>query len=131
MSPRSKGAVMVSSTGFVPQQPVSSPGPATFNEVLLTELRALRPSVFNDEEAASFSEDPAMRAANLRALYRKIGTLETGAQQGAPMDPQGLSALCLSGGGIRSATFNFGVIQGLARLGLLGKFDYLSSVSGG
>ncbi|HET6975545.1 MAG TPA: patatin-like phospholipase family protein [Pyrinomonadaceae bacterium] len=41
------------------------------------------------------------------------------------------SALCLSGGGIRSATFNLGVIQGLARHGLLDKFDYLSTVSGG
>src|SRR5882757_5024924 len=34
-------------------------------------------------------------------------------------------------GGIRSATFNLGVIQTLARVGLLGKFDYISSVSGG
>lgn len=41
------------------------------------------------------------------------------------------SALCLSGGGIRSATFNLGILQGLARHGLLGKFDYLSTVSGG
>jgi Patatin-like phospholipase len=41
------------------------------------------------------------------------------------------SALCLSGGGIRSATFNLGVLQGLARHGLLEKFDYLSTVSGG
>ncbi|HVS80736.1 MAG TPA: patatin-like phospholipase family protein [Pyrinomonadaceae bacterium] len=41
------------------------------------------------------------------------------------------SALCLSGGGVRSATFNLGVLQGLARCGLLGKFDYLSTVSGG
>src|SRR5690606_22582850 len=40
-------------------------------------------------------------------------------------------ALCLSGGGIRSATFNLGVLQGLARAGILEKFDYLSSVSGG
>jgi len=39
--------------------------------------------------------------------------------------------LCLSGGGIRSATFNLGVLQSLARTQLLGKFDYLSSVSGG
>src|SRR5215471_2830296 len=122
---------MVSSTDSVPPQPVSSPAPATFNEVLLTEVRALRPSVFNDEEAASFSADPAMRVANLRALYSKIGTLEAGEQQGDAEDKQGLSALCLSGGGIRSATFNLGVIQGLARLGLLGEFDYLSSVSGG
>lgn len=41
------------------------------------------------------------------------------------------SALCLSGGGIRSATFNLGLLQGLARNGLLDKFDYLSTVSGG
>jgi hypothetical protein len=41
------------------------------------------------------------------------------------------SALCLSGGGIRSATFNLGILQGLARHNLLDKFDYLSTVSGG
>ncbi|HXM34578.1 MAG TPA: patatin-like phospholipase family protein [Pyrinomonadaceae bacterium] len=41
------------------------------------------------------------------------------------------SALCLSGGGIRSATFNLGILQGLARNGLLERFDYLSTVSGG
>src|SRR5437762_14168939 len=41
------------------------------------------------------------------------------------------SALCMSGGGIRSATFGLGVLQGLARCGLLDKFDYLSTVSGG
>lgn len=40
-------------------------------------------------------------------------------------------ALCLSGGGIRSATFSLGVLQGLAKQGLLGRFHYLSSVSGG
>jgi hypothetical protein len=42
-----------------------------------------------------------------------------------------LSALCFSGGGIRSATFCLGVVQSLARAGLLDKFDYLSTVSGG
>jgi hypothetical protein len=41
------------------------------------------------------------------------------------------AALCISGGGIRSATFALGVLQGLARCGLLGKFHYLSTVSGG
>jgi hypothetical protein len=40
-------------------------------------------------------------------------------------------ALCLSGGGIRSATFALGVLQGLARDGLLPKFHFLSTVSGG
>jgi len=42
-----------------------------------------------------------------------------------------LMGLCLSGGGIRSATFNLGILQGLAELKLLRCFDYLSSVSGG
>jgi hypothetical protein len=41
------------------------------------------------------------------------------------------SALCFSGGGIRSATFGLGVLQGLAGRGLIGGFDFLSTVSGG
>jgi predicted acylesterase/phospholipase RssA len=43
----------------------------------------------------------------------------------------GHSALCLSGGGVRSASFSVGVLQALARLGVLRRFDYLSTVSGG
>jgi hypothetical protein len=43
----------------------------------------------------------------------------------------GQAALCLSGGGIRSAAFGLGILQGLARRGLLDKFHYLSTVSGG
>ena len=60
---------------------------------------------------------------------------------GAPIRPQRGSAvhalepkrtaLCLSGGGIRSATFALGLVQGLASRGLLGDFHYLSTVSGG
>lgn len=42
-----------------------------------------------------------------------------------------LAGLALSGGGIRSATFNLGVLQALARHRLLARFDYLSTVSGG
>ncbi|MGH9633067.1 MAG: hypothetical protein ACRD7E_32590, partial [Bryobacteraceae bacterium] len=50
------------------------------------------------------------------------------------------SALCFSGGGIRSATFGLGVLQALAAYSvqpagkaptLLNEFDYLSTVSGG
>jgi len=46
-------------------------------------------------------------------------------------DTGGYSALCLSGGGIRSASFALGVIQALAQRRLLEGFDYLSTVSGG
>jgi hypothetical protein len=42
-----------------------------------------------------------------------------------------LVGLAFSGGRIRSATFNLGVLQGLADLGLLPMIDYLSTVSGG
>jgi len=48
-------------------------------------------------------------------------------------DPGGVEAwgLALSGGGIRSATFGLGVLQALARNGLLKCFHYQSTVSGG
>src|SRR5205809_8097466 len=41
------------------------------------------------------------------------------------------SALCMSGGGLRSATFGLGILQGLARCSLLDRFHFLSTVSGG
>jgi hypothetical protein len=59
----------------------------------------------------------------LRAIYARIHARTTHAP------PR--SALCISGGGIRSATFGLGVLQGLARLEVLDGFDYLSTVSGG
>jgi hypothetical protein len=40
-------------------------------------------------------------------------------------------ALCFSGGGIRSATFGLGLLQGLAGCKVFDQFDYLSTVSGG
>jgi hypothetical protein len=42
-----------------------------------------------------------------------------------------LTGLALSGGGIRSAVFCLGALQALAKHGILEKFDYLSTVSGG
>ena len=42
-----------------------------------------------------------------------------------------LAALAFSGGGIRSAAFNLGFVQGLANRKALHLFDYLSTVSGG
>ncbi len=41
------------------------------------------------------------------------------------------TALCLSGGGIRSAAFALGLLQGLAERRLLSQCHYLSTVSGG
>jgi hypothetical protein len=72
-----------------------------------------------DDRPLSFEE---ILAAEYQAL-RPGGGLEG--------DAEPLSALCISGGGIRSATFGLGAIQGLAERGLLPRFDYLSTVSGG
>jgi hypothetical protein len=53
----------------------------------------------------------------------------TGADPGTEL--QDVSGLAFSGGGIRSATFCLGIAQVLQRRGLLPRFDYLSTVSGG
>ena len=42
-----------------------------------------------------------------------------------------LIGIALSGGGIRSASFNLGVLQAFANSGALSRIDYLSTVSGG
>lgn len=88
-------------------------GPFPLYHVLEAEYVALHgplPKDYDQSEA-----DPEKR---LTAILAMIHT-------------QKPSALCISGGGIRSATFALGVLQGLARPGLLPKFDYLSTVSGG
>lgn len=53
---------------------------------------------------------------------------DNNARSNSPVEPWGLA---LSGGGIRSATFGLGVLQALARNGMLQCFHYQSSVSGG
>ncbi len=50
---------------------------------------------------------------------------------GRPPRHEDCVGLGLSGGGIRSATFNLGVIEALDRAGLMRDVDYLSTVSGG
>jgi len=50
--------------------------------------------------------------------------------QGQVIDPE-LIGLAFSGGGIRSSTFNLGILQALARVKLFQFVDYLSTVSGG
>ena len=59
-------------------------------------------------------------------LRRRQAGLSAPEQLAAPP-----SALALSGGGIRSATFCLGLVRGLAGNDVLRHFDYLSTVSGG
>lgn len=62
---------------------------------------------------------------------------KTAREESAPVDPaitspqRELCGLALSGGGIRSATFNLGLLQCLQQMGLLEIFDYVATVSGG
>lgn len=39
--------------------------------------------------------------------------------------------LALSGGGVRAAVFHFGVLERMAEMGLWGKINFISTVSGG
>ncbi|MGB7230267.1 MAG: hypothetical protein WBD19_01245 [Candidatus Acidiferrum sp.] len=55
--------------------------------------------------------------------------LDPGPQR--PAAQKSLIGLAFSGGGIRSATFNLGVLQALAKRNLLRSIDYVSTVSGG
>lgn len=83
----------------------AAPGvPRTTADVLWEERAALR---------------PGSRGDSTEAQYRNTA------------EEACMSALCLSGGGIRSAAFALGVVQALAAKGLLSSFDYVSSVSGG
>jgi hypothetical protein len=66
-----------------------------------------------------YGKEPDERERSLRARVHAL----------PPDDKR--TALCLSGGGIRSATFCLGVLQGLAARGELDRFHYLSTVSGG
>ena len=70
----------------------------------------------------------------LNAELQQIETsrrLRLGGDEPRPPAKQSLIGLAFSGGGIRSATFNLGILQGLACSRLLGAFDYISTVSGG
>ncbi|MBV1788012.1 patatin-like phospholipase family protein [Marinobacterium sp. D7] len=53
-------------------------------------------------------------------------------RRAAGVDPeQPVTGLAFSGGGIRSACFQLGILQGLSENGWIDRIDYLSSVSGG
>src|SRR5579864_646494 len=87
-------------------------GPATFETVLKLELDEIQQS-------------------------RRRRTPEVNATPLASSDPYStagdaqLFGVAFSGGGIRSATFNLGILQALAEMDMLRWVDYLSTVSGG
>jgi len=77
-------------------------------------------AVLSDEFSRLRPDSGYCRTLDAAALFRQVHA-----------EKKPLSALCISGGGIRSATFALGAIQELAEQQLLEDFDYLSTVSGG
>lgn len=102
-------------------------GPYKLYEVLEAEYEELYgplPANYPDSNLPpGFPPDHTTSDAHLTAIFDLI---HQRAREGRRR-----TALCFSGGGIRSATFGLGVLQGLAQRGLLAGFDYLSTVSGG
>src|SRR6187200_1330921 len=96
------------------KQAASANPSVPLHEVLEAEFAVLHGKLPPDYPSSS---EPSTR---LKAIWRAVHAL-----------PEKRAALCISGGGIRSATFGLGVLQGLARCGLLEKFHYQSTVSGG
>jgi preprotein translocase subunit YajC len=89
-------------------------GPKSLADILAEEL--------DGELGAEHTQElsVAKKQKRLKAVYERIHK-----------EQPTRSALCLSGGGIRSAIFGLGILQGLAKHDLLRSFDYLSTVSGG
>lgn len=75
---------------------------------------------------ATFTRDPGRVHGDEREWLRARR-----AAAGLPPPDDDEVGLALSGGGIRSAVFNLGLLQSLARADLLRRVDVLSSVSGG
>ncbi len=90
----------------------------TFDELIASEHQQL-------EEA--LESDPKKRA----ALSPKIAYDGPSNEPWVAWTNHDRVGLALSGGGIRSATFNLGLLEALEQRGVLKRIDYLSTVSGG
>ncbi len=92
--------------------------------VVLSDIERLEPSTIPDEYwKAKISPLPAYECERKYIVQRRkaVGL--------SPNEP--VVALCFSGGGLRAATIQLGVLQGLEESNMLKSADYLSSVSGG
>lgn len=83
-----------------------------------------------DEHCDELDFSPRLRFDEvLKGEYEEIANRRGAEKSGGR--PRNIRGLSLSGGGIRSATFNLGLLQALSAAGKLGTFDYFSTVSGG
>jgi hypothetical protein len=120
------------------QPQVSKEEPFLFEDVLRDELRLIKerrkvlfPRIVNEDSSPIGETDtPGTSLAGAPATGKKDSDKEVNKQREEAL-MEHLAGLAFSGGGIRSASFAIGVLQGLASLTLLNWFDYLSTVSGG
>jgi hypothetical protein len=82
------------------------------------------------QEPAEDQTEPADRPILTTEMLRREREAVARLRNKPVTDPVWLG-LALSGGGIRSASFALGLMQGLHGAGVMKRFDYLSTVSGG
>ncbi len=127
--------------------PDPHPRPGTREPSLKTRVVESIENLFADnKDVLSFSELYAAESCHLERAPGGDATAESpppprpaaphvrvgaAGEPAVSFTPHARFGLALSGGGIRSATFNLGLLQGLARLGVLPHVDYLATVSGG
>jgi hypothetical protein len=85
------------------------------------------------EELVELERDPGTEPT---IRHRRSGSISKASSDGAAVTwlehpDDDFVGIALSGGGIRSATFNLGLLQALSELGLTRAFDYVATVSGG
>lgn len=104
---------------------IKSMAPLSFEQVFDMELKEIQ--LNRDRRISEVQVAKPHNAADTAS--KPAATANDPFERAREMD--GLIALAFSGGGIRSATFNLGILQSLAKRNLIKKFDYLSTVSGG
>ena len=112
-----------------------------FHIVFRKELESMSPRSGPDAGEENMQSPTAEKSNDrarlniLKSEYKKLKEEDQKWREATDRDAafkhDGLVAVALSGGGIRSATFNLGVLQVLATRGILDRVDYLSTVSGG
>lgn len=110
------------------------------NTVLREELLLRRPKpatlLLEAPEPPSLTERVWMAAVNFVQSFRPVDEMPLKPdpiteETYRDLNKADLIALCLSGGGIRSASIGLGILQALAQQNRLSCLDYLSTVSGG
>jgi hypothetical protein len=101
---------------------------ANFKDLYALETKQLDNA---DSTPADVVERSRAERHNARDRYEPQINTGVAGEPWVSFTPRDRLGLALSGGGIRSATFNLGLLQSLARLGILRHVHYLATVSGG